>query len=361
MRLIIQLFLLLMPVTSLASSIDVGGQGIEVPTPLGYAPVTSGMSGLYEAQNIFASPANEKYITFIPEALVPSALRGEIPELSTWFSVQTVKAIAAKSVSSTDFSRLKEQIRTETSRLTKEIEAQAPGLLGEINRNISSAYNVEQALSLSQMVPLSVHHETERSIAYSAFVKYNINDQSGQLTSTVTTSVTLTMILVNTRALFLYTYGGENDLEWTRAASRVWAEEIIKQNSSIPITSSTAAGEARPEVQHSPTIVDEVSGALMTADAWKWAAIFLAFVGFVIIPVIYTYWRTVINGYASTFLWLWSFISVFILGGVVAALLFALQRIGNAWFMAVPFGACFVHYSILKHYERKHAASVKDA
>jgi hypothetical protein len=43
--------------------------------------------------------------------------------------------------------------------------------------------------------------------------------------------VTITMIHVNGNLLFLYSSGGENDLKWTREASRSWVERLFSENS----------------------------------------------------------------------------------------------------------------------------------
>lgn len=133
--------------------------------------------------------------------------------------------------------------------------------------------------------------------------------------------------------------------------------DLLAIAESFSFTSSTAAGQASSNAQSSPTMADEGGSALTMSDAWKWGALLLGFTGFVISPIVFTYWKTVQKGYANTFLWLSSFVAVFIVGSMIAALLFALQRLSHAWFMAVPFALSFAHYWALRHYESKHARS----
>lgn len=242
MKLTPAMILLIMPLVAAANTISVGGQSVKVPTPSGYAPVTSEMSELYELQKMFVAPTNEEFITFIPEELIPAVLQGEIPEINRWFSVQTARTIASRAVTSTDFRGVKDKIRTENDQLIKKVEGQLPGLMGKINEDFSGKYDVNLALSLSQLVPLPVHDESERSLAYSAFIKYNMNDEHGR-PATFVSVVTMTLVHVNGRLLFLYSYGDENDLEWTRRASKEWVTRLISDN---PGTLETRATESAP-------------------------------------------------------------------------------------------------------------------
>lgn len=223
------MILLIMPLVVAANTISVGGQSVKVPAPSGYAPVTSGMSELYELDKMLVAPTNEKFITFIPEELIPAALQGEVSEFARGFSVQTTKIIASRAVTNTDFREFKDKFRTENDQIIKKVEGQLPGIMGKINEDISGKYDVNLALSLSRFFPLPVHDESERSLAYSMFLKHNMNDEHGRPVTFVSV-VTITLVHVNGRLLFLYSSGDENDLEWTRRASKEWVTRLISDN-----------------------------------------------------------------------------------------------------------------------------------
>lgn len=230
MRLLITIILLFVPMLGISSTVSVGGQNINIPTPIGYVKITPNMSELYEMQQLIVHPANELLIAFMPEELIPQVLQGEIPEIERKFSVQTAKSVSGKVLLSTDFQRLKAKIKSENDEFIGKVEGRVPNLIEKLNKEFSEKYNIDLALSLSQVVPLPIHEETEHTLAYSAFSKYVMNDELGRPTIIVSVA-TITMIHVNGNLLFLYSSGGENDLKWTREASRSWVERLFSENS----------------------------------------------------------------------------------------------------------------------------------
>ena len=49
---------------------------------------------------------------------------------------------------------------------------------------------------------------------------------------------TSTILNVNTVILNLHAYGGSNDLQWTRNASKQWSKKILNQNIRAPKTTN---------------------------------------------------------------------------------------------------------------------------
>ena len=83
------------------------------------------------------------------------------------------------------------------------------------------------------MVPLTPHYEEENGIAYSMFVNYGVTAE-GVETETNIVSSTFTTLNVSGRVLFLNSYGQQEDLEWTRTASRDWGKRIMESNTQPP-------------------------------------------------------------------------------------------------------------------------------
>jgi hypothetical protein len=128
------------------------------------------MTPLYDLQKQFVAPTNEEFVSFIPERDLPTALKGNIPDLPRRFSVQTAKRLTNASVSSSDFAELKNVMKSQNAALMNKVEKDLPGLMKQINDGIIKKYDVDLALSVSQMVPLPTHEETDRILAYSALV-----------------------------------------------------------------------------------------------------------------------------------------------------------------------------------------------
>lgn len=223
--------LLLLPAAAGATDISVGGVSLAIPKPSGFSAVTPQMGLLHEIQKQFVAPTNEEFVAFIPEQDVPSVLRGEIPSLPRRFTVQTAKRLVGVSVSSSDFANLKNIVKSQNADIMKKVEAQLPGLTTQLNEGITSKYDVDLAFSVSQMLPMPVHEETDRTLAYSALVKYDMKDEHGN-PAPFAAIVTATFAHVKGKLLFLYSYSEESGLEWSRGASRQWASAIIAANPS---------------------------------------------------------------------------------------------------------------------------------
>lgn len=217
MKTICLALLLLAPVVSGAADISVGGVSLAIPNPNGFSPVTPQMALLYDIQKQFVAPTNEEFIAFIPERDVPAALKDDIPDLPRCFTVQTAKSLIGSSVSTSDFAKLKDIIKTQNDELMKKVEAQLPGLTKQMNdEGLTKKYDVDLAFSVSQMVPMPVHEETDRTLAYSSLVKYDMKDEQGNPAFFVAV-VTATFAHVKSKVLFLYSYAEESGLEWITA------------------------------------------------------------------------------------------------------------------------------------------------
>jgi hypothetical protein len=219
------------PAISEATDISIGGVSLSIPNPNGFSPVTQQMAVLYDLQKQFVAPTNEEFVAFIPERDVPAVLRDEIPDLPRRFTVQTAKSLIGVSVSTSDFVKLKNTIKSQNDELMKKVEKELPGLMKQMNEGITKKYDVDLAFSVSQMVPLPVHEDADRTLAYSALVKYDMKDEHGKPAPFVVV-FTATFVHVKGKVLFLYSYAEESGLEWSKEASRQWANAVIAANPS---------------------------------------------------------------------------------------------------------------------------------
>ncbi len=231
MKIVTICLLLLISRAADAAAISIGRVEVEVPDPPGYAAVTPEMEALYKLQRQFVAPSNVEFVAYIAEIDIPAALRGQIPELDRRFSVQTAASLVDASVSKADFAEFKNIIKTNHEEILARTKAAVDEAMGKINANITEEYDVDLALSVAQHAPLPVHAETERSLAYSSYVKYDMKDETGNSVPFVAL-VSATYIHVRGRILFLYSIAGEADISWSRNISRQWAAAIIKANPS---------------------------------------------------------------------------------------------------------------------------------
>ena len=222
--------LFFLPVVGSANQIVVGNVQISIPSPHGFTPVTSQMAPLHEVLKTFVAPSNEEFISFISDNGVSAAMNGDIPDLGKRFAVQTAKSIVNRSISRTDFDELKKVIRTQNSDVMKRAQERMPGLMEQLNKGLAKQFDMNLAFGVSQMIPMPVHTETDRTLGYSTLVRYNRNDASGKPAPFVVL-FTATFVHVKGRVLFLYSYAGENDLDWSRQVSQDWASAVVAANS----------------------------------------------------------------------------------------------------------------------------------
>jgi len=120
-------------------------------------------------------------------------------------------------------------------------ERELPGVIREINAGIEKAYDVDLSLSMSQ-IPLPPHHESDRSLALSMLMRYGMTDARGNPVSWEA-SITITLVHLRAKILYLGVLGEKADLEWTRSAAHAWAEAVVAANPSTGAIAEQEQGD----------------------------------------------------------------------------------------------------------------------
>lgn len=222
------ILLSLIPATSWSSPISVGGTTMEIPNPPYSTPVTPYM-GDFRFQQQFVSPMNERFALYIPGSEIIKSIEKKTHGVRRTFSVQTAKSVIYRSISKSDFLEFKESLKTQNEVSIAKVKALLAEQVESVTKGIAEQYGVAPALSVSEIVPLPSHEETDRTWAYSQFVKCGGRDEAGNLTSNVGV-VTTTFVHVKNKVLFLYSTAEESGLEWSRTVSKQWADSIVAAN-----------------------------------------------------------------------------------------------------------------------------------
>jgi len=229
-RLVFAACLVLLPAHALAVDVDVGGTTLTIPAPDGCTLIASDLP-YAQLMERFVPPQNRQLALFLGDGDAAIAAQGEVPEPTRLFYVQTPKAVIGRFATNADFAQAKSGIKGEYATIAKEVEKQLPGFMENVNKGISADYNVDLALSVSRVLPLPPHHESDRSLAVSMISKYGATDADGNPVSWEA-AVTTTLVHVKGKVLFLYATADVADLEWSREASRKWAAAVIAGNPS---------------------------------------------------------------------------------------------------------------------------------
>lgn len=245
-----------------AVEISVGATKLAIPAPSGFAPISSDMKPYATVAARFIPPSNEQFALFLPIDDAAAAAKGEIPISSRRCYVQTAKELIQPFVSSGDFAELKRIIKAQNDQILKKAEAEIPGLLKKVSSGLASDYNVDFGLTMSQMLPLPPHYETERGLAYSMIVKYNVADENGK-PSVFEGAVTATFVFVRGKVLFLYVNAEKAGLEWSRVESKKWADMVIADNPSIGIIAEREIATRKSGFDWDRVIAKGIIGAII--------------------------------------------------------------------------------------------------
>lgn len=228
---------------AMAFDIQLEDRTISLPAPDGFVELTPKMSPYYETLRAYVGPTNVRHLTLIGQDEADALLRGEVVDLARYINVETPKNMSGTSVSSTQFMRLRNLLRTQIEELYAKAEAQLPEIIGEANKVVSSKLSADVAVELGGMVPLPIHLDTDNAIANSMYMTVDTTVDEGARVSEVLSATTL-VLHVKAKVLFLYIYGQESDLEWTRDTASKLSAAIVQAN---PLSDSERLAVARSE------------------------------------------------------------------------------------------------------------------
>ena len=101
--------------------------------------------------------------------------------------------------------------------------------LERTSEDMVELFKYDPELSVLQSMPVKGFVETPRSISSSMFMKMSIEDKAGNPTASVGAG-TYTILFLKGKLIFLYCFGQEKDLEWTRVVSKRAATAILAAN-----------------------------------------------------------------------------------------------------------------------------------
>lgn len=222
--------------------VESGGVKLQIPVPSGFSVITPEMNAIFDGQTKFWPGDTVHYLTFILASEAQVALRGEIPPLNRRLVLTSIKAADGRDVRSKDFSDLKNHHRQQAEQMMKQVRERMPKELDKFSERAGG----NASLKMPELNILPAHLETERTMAFSARNKYQLTDKNGEVTTSDVT-MTTTFLLVKGRLFTLNAYGEVDALEWTREASKDWADAILAANppdeTSIAIESGAAKSQ----------------------------------------------------------------------------------------------------------------------
>lgn len=230
------MLLLFITATVYADTFKVGDKELVIPVPQGFSRVTQQMDAVHRLSLQMVDPANDQLAYYISISDVPFAIAGELPSLKRTFILKVNKDLKNIIIGSKEFAELKRTIMRQNKELLESVKSKIPGYFERMSKGISEEFDLDFALRLSHIIPLDRHYEADNAWAYSMYINYGVSASGVRENAIV--SATATFVNVSGKILFLYCYGPQDELEWTRNASRAWVERIMASNAQPPTQSS---------------------------------------------------------------------------------------------------------------------------
>jgi len=258
-KLLASILLLFIVGSVYAETFSVGGKELLIPSPQGFSRVTQQMDAVYRMSLQMVDPNNDQLAYYISDSDIPSAMKGELPLLQRTFLIKVNKQLKNIIVSSQDFREIKSGTKHQNKEIVESIKSQISDLMKGTSEGISKEFDLDFALQVSQMIPLDPHYEVDNALAYSMYINYGISSEGTK--EELIISATATYVNVSGIVLFLYCYGPQDELEWTRSASKSWAEKVMDRNTKPPTHSSS--GEIDWNNAFEKGIVGVITGGLI--------------------------------------------------------------------------------------------------
>jgi hypothetical protein len=208
----------------------IGGKTLNIPAPKDFAVVTPEMKAIYSFSRQTGNDFNERLAYYIPENIAAQAKTEMVYEYDRYCLVDVKGTLKNQNVDAEQFSKFKDAVKSDFKKRISD-QSRINRIANKMSKGVSKELDAEYRFGISGVLPYEAHYETENVVAISLFkdLEYIVE---GMKEAKVESS-TLTLLNVDGKVIFLNCSGPRNDMEWTRSASKEWADQIILENSEL--------------------------------------------------------------------------------------------------------------------------------
>lgn len=207
----------------------IGAADVVITAPSGFAFVGEELPAVLKIMEATTPPFNLLLAGLVSEADHAAFLAGGERPLTRYLYVQVARQTIDVNVDASLFAKTAAFIRDQNTKLFDEFKKRMPGLIDDVSGRLGHAIDKEVRLKIPDMTLLPPHGETKQTFAFSMYIRLK-GEVVGVSGIDTLLAATATFVHVRGKILFLYAYGAENDLEWTRAISAEWADAIVAAN-----------------------------------------------------------------------------------------------------------------------------------
>ena len=199
--------------------------------PRGFTLVDSSHADLQRMAEESTPPTNRLLAQFARRSDLRARSQGKPAPFNRYFLAQTLRKIEDRLLSAADFA----QLRSATKKQQSEIAAKLEPRLAEVSRTVekrrSDDTGTAVSLRIGDVVPLGIYQDSESFVSFGAMSR--VRYQEGASTDDRTVVNVASILTVNGKLLFLYTYArfaDPKDVEWARHASATWTNNVLAAN-----------------------------------------------------------------------------------------------------------------------------------
>ncbi|MDH5179035.1 MAG: hypothetical protein OEZ39_16640 [Gammaproteobacteria bacterium] len=226
--LVTSIAILVLSATAYADNFTLGEQTFNIPQPKEFHRLTKDMDPAYRLIQQIIDQRNDRLGYYISKNDLSKAKAGDIPLFKKYFVLKVSKRLKNARLDTKFFTQLKNDARQANENDLKSLQEKIPDLFDKTSESIRKEFDLDTAIKITKLIPLKPHRETKNSFSYSMYINYGGKIGGSETESFI--SATATMLHIKDKVLFLFCYGEQKDLAWTRTASRKWEESILSSN-----------------------------------------------------------------------------------------------------------------------------------
>lgn len=209
----IGLFIVLLGLTSFtaAKEVTIGDVTINLPLQEGFVELPE--THFYtEFMQDFTPQTNELLVIQAPKNELTQSLEMKAEQFSKSIVVQTFKGTKYRQVSKEEFGQVKDFMKQNFEQISETLRQRINNEMDASSSKVSNKYDVDVALSITDMVPLEIFAETENHYGSTYLMKSSVA-VDGEAADNDNILMAINVMLVKGKIIYLYVYSADESEE----------------------------------------------------------------------------------------------------------------------------------------------------
>lgn len=207
---------------------------VTIPAPEGFHEIRHSSAYVWRLMESMVAPTNRLLAAFVSKVDFDAILRGDLPELRRYMLVKVSRGFEANVISRTEFGEVARLVKQERAAVVDSLKTSinSERFPGSEKRSKESDARVERG----ELEFLGVFFESSDAIGHGTLKTVQRYEGETPLGETVAGSMSFVRAADKLIYVHVYSvYRDSADLQWVRAASSFWINDILAANSVSPV------------------------------------------------------------------------------------------------------------------------------